>query len=267
MHHHRSTIYTFAAATVLCLTADAQKATPKVESPDIYAMKPEARGRFVHQSIGNTLIALRQVDSHLSKLSKKQLAALRAKVKKSIGECPYTHATFVLLAAASKSVSAFPATPGKKSGAKRDRHLANVRAAIETQWRICERLDVPGALAKVDTSAILRKAPKPPKIFADSCGGDEGLAEAVALLATVKKRVDALPADRKQGIFGTHAELGPATAGLWNFKIILIRCADELGRGVERPKKAGPTTPVADPITQRAEALLRALQAQFVLYC
>ena len=55
------------------------------------------------------------------------------------------------------------------------------------------------------------------------------LARAARLLATVKKRVDSLPAEKKKVIFGMHDTLGPATANLWNFKIIMIRCAVDAG--------------------------------------
>ena len=128
-------------------------------------------------------------------------------------------------------------------------------------------LDVTTALAKVDVNEILRKAPKHATEFGDLFAGDQNLAQAAALLATVKKRVDALPADRKRGIFATHSELGPPTAGLWNFKVVMIRCANELRAAIGTPKKGEWTTPSSDPITLRARALLRALQSHFSLYC
>ena len=88
------------------------------------------------------------------------------------------------------------------------------------------------------------------------------LARAARLLATVKKRVDSLPAEKKKGIFGMHDTLGPATANLWNFKIIMIRCANEL--------RSTPTSWLkiaTDKTTLRALAVRTTLLRYFKLYC
>ena len=64
--------------------------------------------------------------------------------------------------------------------------------------------------------------------------------------------------------------LGLATAGMWNFKAFMIRCANDLRIGIYG-KNRGARMPVitaqSEPSLKAAYDLLMVLQAHFVLYC
>ena len=240
---------------------------------DVYAMKPNELLGYLHTDVDKSITALRQIDEHLRKLSAGELKRLRKAARSAIEGCPYTHATFVLMQAAADVVKALPKKVAKtvaKDVGDMERRFARVREAFELQWRICEQLGVPSAVAAVNVDSLVKGAPKEVPLAQRLKGSHAGLARAHVLLSTVRKRVDALSPKTREKLFKVQEPLGPATAGMWNFKAFMIRCANDLRIGIYG-KGGGTRMPVitarSDPSLLAAYDLLMVLQAHFALYC
>jgi hypothetical protein len=212
---------------------------------DVFAMPAKDVHERMRADFSNATLALGQVIERLEALPTSEREALQQAAQRILKDCPYQQAMMRVLTVFRESLGELrglplPGAPGNDASLRtlaraQTEQLAVLCEALDRHRELCELL---AAAAKPAAGECCASEECCQEGQAAACCQKDPIAEVVALLGTVRARVDALPQATRDQLARDNETVMRGTAGLWDAKFLLIVGGEHLAEVAASAQKS-----------------------------